>query len=81
MSRLRFTDGTEVETAGQYRVMMMVDGFYVVGCGHMIPVRDCEEAYQTIAELKELEKPKVDCCRRYAMGLPLCDDCPAAADR
>jgi hypothetical protein len=55
MSKLRFTDGTEVETAGQYRVMMLPDGFYVVGCGHMIPVRDCEEAYQTIAELKELE--------------------------
>jgi hypothetical protein len=58
MSKLRFNDGIDVDTSGEYRVMVMHDGVYVVGCGQMIPVHDREEAYQTIAELKELDAKK-----------------------
>lgn len=32
-----------------------------------------------IEQIRELQEPvKVDCCRAYAMGAPLCKDCPAA---
>ncbi len=44
MSRLRFSDGEEFDTSGPIRKEERYDGWYVLGDGKMIPVRDEEEA-------------------------------------
>jgi hypothetical protein len=37
---LRFSDGVEIDTSGQPRVLELVDGFYAVGKGILIPASD-----------------------------------------
>jgi hypothetical protein len=44
MSRLRFSDGEEFDTSGPIRKEERYDGWYVLGGGQLIPVRDEEEA-------------------------------------
>ena len=44
MSRLRFSDGEEFDTSGPIRKEERYDGWYVLGDGKLIPVRDEEEA-------------------------------------
>ena len=44
MSRLRFSDGEEFDTSGPIRKEERYDGWYVIGDGKLIPVRDEEEA-------------------------------------
>ena len=51
MSMLRFTDGESFDTSGPIRKEERYDGWYVLGDGKMIPVRDEEEADTVIARL------------------------------
>jgi hypothetical protein len=48
MSILRFDDGIEIETSGELRLLELYDGWYVVGEGRLIPVKDEEEGVKTI---------------------------------
>ena len=43
MSILRFDDGIEIDTSGELRLLELYDGWYVVGEGRLIPVKDEEE--------------------------------------
>ena len=43
MSILRFDDGIEIDTSGELRLLELYDGWYVVGEGVLIPVKDEEE--------------------------------------
>jgi hypothetical protein len=51
MSILRFTDGESFDTSGPIRKEKRYDGWYVLGDGKMIPVRDEEEADKVIKRL------------------------------
>ena len=51
MSMLRFTDGESFDTSGPIRKEERYDGWYVLGDGKMIPVRDEEEADIVIKRL------------------------------
>lgn len=51
MSMLRFTDGEIFDTSGPIRKEERYDGWYVLGDGRMIPVRDEEEADIVIKRL------------------------------
>jgi len=44
MSKLRFSDGEEFDTSGPLRKEERSDGWYVIGEGHLIPVRSEEDA-------------------------------------
>jgi len=41
---LKFSDGIQVDTSGPLRTLELPDGWYVVGEGKLIPVKDEEEA-------------------------------------
>ena len=43
MGILRFSDGIEIDTSGQLRLLELHDGRYVVGEGKLIPVKNEEE--------------------------------------
>ena len=47
---LRFNDGVNIDTSGELRILRLKDGYYVVGQGTCIPVRDREEAREVIKE-------------------------------
>ena len=49
---LRFSDGVNIDTSGDLRILRLRDGYYVVGLGMCIPVVDREEAREVIAEMK-----------------------------
>jgi hypothetical protein len=51
MSILRFTDGESFDLSGPIRKEERYDGWYVLGDGKMIPVRDEEEADKVIVRL------------------------------
>jgi hypothetical protein len=51
MTRLRFTDGVEFETSGDYRIESRADGLYVVGHGFLCPVDSRAEGDALIARL------------------------------
>lgn len=51
MSVLRFTDGESFDTSGPIRKEERYDGWYVLGDGKLIPVRDEEEADIVIKRL------------------------------
>ncbi len=52
MSSIKFTDGMEIKTDGEYRVTRKSDGLYVVGHGMCIPVDNSEEAEELLDKLK-----------------------------
>jgi hypothetical protein len=52
MSILKFTDGEVFDTSGQLRKEERYDGWYVIGEGKLIPVKDEKEADMVIDELK-----------------------------
>ena len=52
MSTLRFSDGVNIDTSGELRVLRLKDGYYVVGNGMLIPVGSREEATEIIKEFK-----------------------------
>ena len=58
MSKLKFSDGVEVEIGGKYRIVKLADGWYVVGQGYIEPASDYKEAVVILNELKESEKEK-----------------------
>jgi hypothetical protein len=50
---LKFADGMHIETDGELRTLKLSDGWYVVGKGMLIPVRDKQEALDYIQEHKK----------------------------
>lgn len=50
---LKFTDGIEVDTSGDYRALKLYDGWYLVGNGLLIPVDSEGEALRMTKELQE----------------------------
>ena len=57
---LRFTDGVQIYTGGELRLIDEIDGFYVTGRGRLIPVRSRQEGIEIISHIKENEKSKFD---------------------
>ena len=51
-SILRFSDGEEFDTSGPIRKEKRSDGWYVLGGGVLIPVKNREEADEEIERLK-----------------------------
>ena len=51
MGILRFSDGIEIDTSGQLRLLELHDGWYVVGGGRLIPVKNEEEGISCIEEI------------------------------
>jgi hypothetical protein len=52
---LRFSDGVEFDTDGEWRIETRYDGVYVVGKGTLIPISDYAEAEKLVKKLKERE--------------------------
>ena len=50
---LRFNDGVEIDTSGNFRVRRLRDGYYVIGENWCIPVGDAEEGVKLIKKLQE----------------------------
>jgi len=55
---LSFSDGVTIDTSGNLRSLYLQDGWYVVGNGMLIPVKDKKEADDLIKNmgLKNIEK-------------------------
>jgi hypothetical protein len=51
MSILRFDDGIEIDTSGELRLLELYDGWYVVGEGRLIPVKDEEVGVNLIKQI------------------------------
>lgn len=45
---MKFSDGMNIETSGDYRVIRKPDGLYVVGHGILCAVNSYEEGYDMI---------------------------------
>jgi hypothetical protein len=60
MSILKFNDGIEIDTSGELRLLELYDGWYVVGEGRLIPVKDEEEGLSRFEKIKgdKKEKPR-----------------------
>lgn len=52
MGTLKFSDGIEIDTSGPLRLLKLHDGWYVVGGGRLIPVKDEEEGLCLIKKFK-----------------------------
>jgi hypothetical protein len=52
MGLLRFSDGVTIDTGGEYSVLQLANGLYVVGNGFCVPVNDRDEADRMVADLK-----------------------------
>lgn len=50
---IKFSDGMEFDTSGEYRIEQRADGLYVVGRGALIPVDDRAEGEWLIKSLME----------------------------
>lgn len=53
---IHFNDNLTINTSGEYRVLKLRDGLYVVGHGVLIPVEDLGEATDLIEELQADDK-------------------------
>ena len=51
MGKLKFSDGEEFDTSGPIRKEERSDGWYVIGQGKLIPVKDEMEADDIICRL------------------------------
>ena len=49
---IRFTDGTQIDPSGELRVILLKDGYYVVGHGMVVPVDSRLDGEELIKELK-----------------------------
>lgn len=56
MSKLRFTDGVEIDTSGVLRIKKLPDGYYVVGEGYCIPVDSHADGERMIAGMRAEKK-------------------------
>tara|TARA_R100000008_G_scaffold86732_1_gene81198 strand:- start:3534 stop:3719 length:186 start_codon:yes stop_codon:yes gene_type:complete len=54
MSKIKFDDGIEFDTACDYHLTRRNDGWYVVGNGLLCPVKDTDEGRQVIAEMRSI---------------------------
>ena len=65
MSKLRFSDGIEIDTSGPFRKLKLKDGWYVVGDGVLLPAIDENEADDMVKQLSSFT-PKRGCdCKQY----------------
>lgn len=48
MSILRFSDGVEIDTSGDLRIIELADGLYVIGRGLSVPVANMSEAQSVL---------------------------------
>ena len=53
MSTLTFSDGETFDTSVELQLTRRKDGWYVIGNGHLIPVRDIDEGRKRLKEMKE----------------------------
>jgi hypothetical protein len=51
MTKLKFSDGVEIETGGEFRIITLADGIYVTGHGFLYPCKNYEEAQKVIKTL------------------------------
>ena len=51
---LRFSDGVDIFTGGEYRIIKEIDGYYVTGGGRLIPVNSRQEGEKIIHQMKEM---------------------------
>ena len=56
MSILRFSDGEEFDTSVELQLTLRKDGWYVIGNGLLIPVRDLDEGRKELKKQKEKRK-------------------------
>ena len=52
---LRFDDGVNIDTRGEYKVILLKDGYYVVGHGMCIPVDSYEEGKMELIHIQAKE--------------------------
>jgi hypothetical protein len=52
MSKIKFSDGVEFDTNGEYRVVHRKDGYYVVGQGFLCPVASYDEGMKLVEDFK-----------------------------
>lgn len=52
---IKFNDGVVIETHRPPQTLMLADGWYAVGNGHLIPCVDKKEAEAWVARLKAKE--------------------------
>ena len=52
MSILKFSDGEEFDTSGPPRLEQRKDGWYVLGKGQLIPVKDIEEGVRRMRDMR-----------------------------
>lgn len=55
MMAIKFNDGVVIETHRPPQTLMLADGWYAVGNGHLIPCVDKKEAEAWVARLKAKE--------------------------
>ena len=53
MSILKFSDGEEFDTSVELQLTLRGDGWYVIGNGLLIPVRDLDEGRKELKRQKE----------------------------
>ena len=53
MSILKFSDGETFDTSVEPQLTLRKDGWYVIGGGYLIPVRDIDEGRKRLKELKQ----------------------------
>jgi hypothetical protein len=57
---LKFSDGIEIFTGGNYRIIKETDGLYVTGRGRLIPVKSRQEGEVIILQVKEKDKQEYE---------------------
>lgn len=58
MSILRFSDGIDVDTSGEYRTLELHDGWYVVGHGSLSPCANEDDAKRLCDEWQRTLRDK-----------------------
>jgi hypothetical protein len=53
MSILKFSDGEEFDTSGELRLEHRSDGWYLMGNGMLIPVKDIDEGRELLKVYKD----------------------------
>jgi hypothetical protein len=51
MTKLKFSDGIEIDTGGDFRIITLIDGIYVTGHGFLYPCNSYEEAEEIMKKL------------------------------
>ena len=66
MTRIKFTDGAQFETSGEYRVVRRNGGYFVVGHGVLCPVTEKADGERWIADVKAARRKRL--AQRRAKG-------------